>query len=217
MPRCSRCEHDSPELSLALQSVAARSMPFDTNQPVIVVHQDFLSLVTQGNPVVAGETVHFYMTGLGDVQPRPATGRTSVTLPVARQVPFCSLVSVFPQSETIAPVHLETAPLAVKPASRNVDRVAHHRRPKGKKATCLAQLFPSGDNPTRVGERDGACTSLMRNAAGHPAPKTSALSEVIPSASHNAAHWLSARRARGVPHRTRPASRCRRASARHPL
>jgi uncharacterized protein (TIGR03437 family) len=79
-------------------------LPFDTNQPVIVVHQDFLSLVTQGNPVVAGETVHFYMTGLGDVQPRPATGRTSVTLVVARQVPFCSLVSVFPQSETIAPV-----------------------------------------------------------------------------------------------------------------
>jgi uncharacterized protein (TIGR03437 family) len=79
-------------------------LPFDSNQPVIVVHQDFLSLVTQGNPVVAGETVHFYMTGLGDVQPRPVTGRTSITLPVARQVPFCSLVSVFPQSETIAPV-----------------------------------------------------------------------------------------------------------------
>lgn len=79
-------------------------LPFDTNQSVIVVHQDFLSLVTQGNPVVAGETVHFYMTGLGDVQPRPATGHTSVPLAVARQVPVCSLVSVFPRSETIAPV-----------------------------------------------------------------------------------------------------------------
>jgi uncharacterized protein (TIGR03437 family) len=79
-------------------------MPFDSNQPVIVVHQDFLSLVTPGNPVVAGETVHFYMTGLGDVQPRPVTGRTSVPLPLASQRPFCSLVSVFPQSETIAPV-----------------------------------------------------------------------------------------------------------------
>jgi uncharacterized protein (TIGR03437 family) len=79
-------------------------LPFDSDQPVIVVHQDFLSLVTQSNPVVAGETVHFYMTGLGDVQPRPATGRTSVPLPVASQVPFCSLVSVFPQSATIAPV-----------------------------------------------------------------------------------------------------------------
>ena len=79
-------------------------LPFDSNQPVIVVHQDFLSLVTQGNPVVAGETVHFYMTGLGDVQPRPATGRTSVPLPVASQRPLCSLVSVFPQSEIIAPV-----------------------------------------------------------------------------------------------------------------
>jgi uncharacterized protein (TIGR03437 family) len=79
-------------------------LPFDSDQPVIVVHQDFLSLVTQGNPVVAGETVHFYMTGLGDVQPRPATGRTSVPLPVASQRPLCSLVSVFPQSEIIAPV-----------------------------------------------------------------------------------------------------------------
>jgi len=79
-------------------------LPFDSNQPVIVVHQDFLSLVTQGNPVVAGETVHFYMTGLGEVQPRPATGRTSVPLPVASQRPLCSLVSVFPQSEIIAPV-----------------------------------------------------------------------------------------------------------------
>jgi uncharacterized protein (TIGR03437 family) len=68
------------------------------------VHQDFLSLVTQVNPVVAGETVHFYMTGLGDVQPRPVTGRTSVPLRVASQRPFCSLVSVFPQSEIIAPV-----------------------------------------------------------------------------------------------------------------
>ena len=54
--------------------------------------------------MVAGETVHFYMTGLGDVQPRPATGRTSVPLPVASQRPLCSLVSVFPQSEMIAPV-----------------------------------------------------------------------------------------------------------------
>jgi uncharacterized protein (TIGR03437 family) len=44
------------------------------------------------------------MTGLGDVQPRPATGRTSVPLAVASQRPLCSLVSVFPQSEIIAPV-----------------------------------------------------------------------------------------------------------------
>jgi uncharacterized protein (TIGR03437 family) len=79
-------------------------LPFDSDQPVIVVHQNFLSLVTQGNSVVAGETVHFYMTGLGDVQPRPASGRTSVPLPVASQRPLCSLVSVFPQAEIIAPV-----------------------------------------------------------------------------------------------------------------
>lgn len=79
-------------------------LPFDSNRPVIVAHQDFQSLVTQRNPAVAGETVHLYMTGLGDVQPRPATGRTSVPLPVASQRPFCSLVSVFSQSEVIAPV-----------------------------------------------------------------------------------------------------------------
>jgi len=79
-------------------------MPFDSNRPVIVAHQDFQSLVTQNNPAVAGETVHLYMTGLGDVQPRPATGRTSVPLAVASLRPFCSLVSVFPQSEVIAPV-----------------------------------------------------------------------------------------------------------------
>jgi uncharacterized protein (TIGR03437 family) len=79
-------------------------LPFDSNRPVIVVHQDFLSLVTQSNPAVAGETVHFYMTGLGDVQPRPATGQASVPLAVASQRPLCSLVSVFPQAEMIAPV-----------------------------------------------------------------------------------------------------------------
>jgi uncharacterized protein (TIGR03437 family) len=79
-------------------------LPSDSDPPVIVVHQDFLSLVTQRNPAVAGETVHLYMTGLGDVQPRPATGQTSVPLAVVSQRPFCSLVSAFPQSEAIAPV-----------------------------------------------------------------------------------------------------------------
>src|ERR1039458_3651163 len=43
------------------------------------------------------------------------------------------------------------------------------------------------------------------------------ISEAILPAPHNAPHWLSARRARGVPHPTRPASGCRRASARPPL
>jgi len=30
-------------------------LPFDSNRPVIVVHQDFLSLATQVNPMVAEE------------------------------------------------------------------------------------------------------------------------------------------------------------------
>jgi uncharacterized protein (TIGR03437 family) len=79
-------------------------LPSDFDPPVIVAHQDFLSLVTQRNPAVAGETLHFYMTGLGDVQPRPRTGQTSLPLAVASQRPFCRLVSAFPQSEAIAPV-----------------------------------------------------------------------------------------------------------------
>jgi uncharacterized protein (TIGR03437 family) len=71
---------------------------------VIVVHQDFHGLVTFSDPAVSGETVHFYMTGLGDVQPRPPTGQTSSFLPNASQRPLCGLTSVFPLAQTAAPV-----------------------------------------------------------------------------------------------------------------
>src|ERR1035441_3706722 len=52
-------------------------------------------------------------------------------------------------------ITVENCAAGVKPPCRRVDRLARRRRPKGKKVTCLAQLFPSGDNPTRAGEVAG--------------------------------------------------------------
>ena len=37
---------------------------------------------------------------------------------------------------------LELVPLAVNPACRKLARLVRHRRPMGRKPTCLAQLFP---------------------------------------------------------------------------
>jgi hypothetical protein len=50
--------------------------------------------------------------------------------------------------------------------------VAHHRRPKGKKATCVAQFLLSGDNPTRAGEVAGRRMYALDAECGWaPCPK----------------------------------------------
>jgi uncharacterized protein (TIGR03437 family) len=78
-------------------------MPGDLTRSIITVHQDFHGLVTFGDPAIPGEIVHFYMTGLGDVQPRPATGATSPFNPLAlAQRPICLLS--FNVQQELAPV-----------------------------------------------------------------------------------------------------------------
>ena len=79
-------------------------LPGDANRPPVVAHQDFRGLVTFSDPAASGETVHLYMTGLGDVQPRPFTGQTSSFLAWANQRPLCWLISSFAQTQTPAPV-----------------------------------------------------------------------------------------------------------------
>ena len=76
----------------------------DAIRPAAVVHQDFRGLVTFSDPAVSGEIVHLYMTGLGDVQPRPPTGETSPFLSFASQRPLCWLMSPFSPALTAAPV-----------------------------------------------------------------------------------------------------------------
>ena len=49
-------------------------IPGTLNRTIIAAHDDFHGLVTPADPAVSGENLHLYMTGLGDVQPRPRTG-----------------------------------------------------------------------------------------------------------------------------------------------
>jgi len=78
-------------------------LPNDNIRLPAIVHQDFRGLVTPGDPATAGEIVHLYMTGLGDVQPRPPTGKASPFLSVSFQRPLCWLMSSFSSPLTIAP------------------------------------------------------------------------------------------------------------------
>lgn len=60
----------------------------------VVIHSDFQSLVTYDNPARAGEVVHTYMTGLGQVNPPVKTGVPTPLEPLSTPVqPFtCSEV-----------------------------------------------------------------------------------------------------------------------------
>ncbi|HYL77816.1 MAG TPA: hypothetical protein VEU96_26620 [Bryobacteraceae bacterium] len=88
----------------AVPTFERTGLPNDAIRLPAVVHQDFRGLVTFSDPAAAGEIVHLYMTGLGDVQPRPPTGKTSPFLSVASQHPLCWLLSPFSQTLTTAPV-----------------------------------------------------------------------------------------------------------------
>jgi uncharacterized protein (TIGR03437 family) len=55
-----------------------------------VFHQEFRGPLTPADPALPGEYLHAYMTGLGDVQPRPATGSPAVGLSFATR-PLCYL------------------------------------------------------------------------------------------------------------------------------
>ena len=75
----------------------------------VIAHQDFRGLVTAADPAVPGETLHFYMTGLGPVSPAISTGQ--VTPVNSRYVistpPMCSFAGL-----TAMPVTLPFAGLA---------------------------------------------------------------------------------------------------------
>ena len=62
------------DLERAAPTFERSGSPDDPVRSIKVVHQDFHGLVTPADPALPGEYVHVYMTGLGDVQPRPATG-----------------------------------------------------------------------------------------------------------------------------------------------
>lgn len=77
--------------------------PSDSVRSIKVLHQDFRGLVTSADPALPGEYVHAYMTGLGDVQPRPPTGSPTVGLSYASLRPVCWLGSPF-ETKVFAPV-----------------------------------------------------------------------------------------------------------------
>jgi uncharacterized protein (TIGR03437 family) len=62
----------------------------------LVAHQDFSGLVTPSRPAIPGEVLHFYMTGLGPVNPPVGLGEASpgnppavvITQPVCRMATF---------------------------------------------------------------------------------------------------------------------------------
>ncbi|HEV2689078.1 MAG TPA: hypothetical protein VGV35_11000 [Bryobacteraceae bacterium] len=72
--------------------------PDDFFRSIVTVHQDFHGLVTNADPAAPGEFLHFYMTGLGDVQPRPPTGSPPIQngLAIASSRLTCLLGSVLP-------------------------------------------------------------------------------------------------------------------------
>jgi uncharacterized protein (TIGR03437 family) len=66
--------------------------------PGLAYHQDFSSFVTPSNPAQAGETIHFYMSGLGPVTQPLATGQktpSSGPLHKAMYPPvFCAVANI---------------------------------------------------------------------------------------------------------------------------
>jgi uncharacterized protein (TIGR03437 family) len=62
---------------------------------VKAIHQDFSALVTADRPARPGETIHVYLTGLGPLDRRVATGEPGPGDPPARPLvkPECSLSS----------------------------------------------------------------------------------------------------------------------------
>src|SRR5262249_50646980 len=68
-------------------------LPSAANRSLIAAHQDFHGLVNFSDPAAPAETLHFYITGLGDVQPRPPTGQPPSSLAYANQRTTCSLTS----------------------------------------------------------------------------------------------------------------------------
>jgi uncharacterized protein (TIGR03437 family) len=80
------------DLEGAAPTFERTGLPSDSARSIEVFHQDFRGLLTQSDPALPGKYVHAYMTGLGDVQPRPATGSPPAGLAFASR-PVCWLGS----------------------------------------------------------------------------------------------------------------------------
>jgi len=78
--------------------------PSDSTRFIKAVHEDFRGLVSFSDPAMAGETLHFYLTGLGGVQPQPAGGQPPTSLSYADMRPLCWLTSPLAPIQTAAPV-----------------------------------------------------------------------------------------------------------------
>jgi uncharacterized protein (TIGR03437 family) len=74
-------------------------VPGDPNRSIKAAHQDFHGIVTPSDPALPGEYVHVYMTGVGDVQPRPPTGSPASGLAYATR-PLCWLTSPYVTQES---------------------------------------------------------------------------------------------------------------------
>jgi uncharacterized protein (TIGR03437 family) len=90
------------DLERAVPTFERSGLPDDAMRSIQVVHEDFHGVVTAADPALPGEYLHAYMTGLGDVQPRPATGSPPAGLSFALR-PLCWLGSPFSAQE-FAPV-----------------------------------------------------------------------------------------------------------------
>jgi len=78
--------------------------PFGGVPAGLAAHQDFRSYVTPTNPALPGETIHYYMSGIGPVTPALATGqRTPASGPLHHAVHlpvFCSVANVMASGDT---------------------------------------------------------------------------------------------------------------------
>jgi uncharacterized protein (TIGR03437 family) len=75
-------------------------------------HQNFSSLVSDGQPAAVDEILHFYMTGLGPVSPAVATGEKTPSQPLSRIVNSIICATGYPMTASSMEVPVEFAGLA---------------------------------------------------------------------------------------------------------
>jgi uncharacterized protein (TIGR03437 family) len=88
----------APQL-VALEAVDTQFIYYGTDVPALpgvtygaaAIHDDFGSVVSDSNPARPGEVLHFYMTGLGAVDPPVGTGSPAPTDVIVRaqEAPVC--------------------------------------------------------------------------------------------------------------------------------
>jgi uncharacterized protein (TIGR03437 family) len=90
------------DLETAAPTFERTGTPMDGQREIIVAHQDFHGVVTTADPATPGEVVHAYMTGLGEVQPTPATGSAPTAISNVTILPLCWVQPPARPQETVA-------------------------------------------------------------------------------------------------------------------